>query len=95
MNFFEKLGETITVVGKEAVDKTKSFAEIANLKSQIHACDEVIKKNYRDIGKIYYDNFGDNPEEIFVKQCKAIKNAESAKEDLEEKVKELKEMKNI
>lgn len=95
MDFFEKIGETITVVGKEAVDKTKSFAEIANLKSQIHACDEVIKKNYGEIGRIYYDNFGDNPEEIFVKQCRAIKNAEEAKAALEETLAELKSTKSI
>ena len=95
MDFFEKVGETITIVGKEAVDKTKSFAEIANLKSQIHACDEVIKKNYGEIGSIYYDNFGSNPEEIFVKQCKAIANAEEAKVALEEQLKELKEQKSL
>jgi len=90
MDFFEKVGETITIVGKEAVDKTKTFAEIASLKSQIHTCDEVIKKNFGEIGRIYYDNFGDNAEEIFTKQCKAIRNAEEAKEALEAKLKELK-----
>ena len=90
MDFFEKVGETIASVGKEAVDKTKAFAEVAGLKSQIHTCDEVIKKNYEEIGRIYYDNFGDSPEEIFVKQCKAIKNAEEAKAVLEEKLKDTK-----
>ena len=90
MDFFEKIGETITVVGKEAVDKTKALAEMANLKSQIHACNEVIRKNYNEIGKIYYDNFGDNPEQLFVKQCKAIINAEEAKAALEETLSDLK-----
>lgn len=95
MDFFEKVGETITGVGKEAVDKTKAFAEVASLKNQIHTCDEIIKKNYGEIGRIYYDNFGDNPEEIFAKQCKAIKNVQDAKKTLEENLKELKELKNI
>ena len=88
MDFFEKIGETLTSAGKEAVDKTKALAEIANLKAQIHTCDEAIKKSYMEIGRIYYDNFGDNPEELFVKQCKAIKNSEESKETLEEKLKE-------
>ncbi len=90
MDFFEKIGETITRSGKEAVDKTKALAEIASLKTQIHSCDEAIKKSYMEIGRIYYDNFGDNPEEIFVRQCKAIKSSKESKETLEEKLKEVK-----
>lgn len=92
MDFFEKIGETITTFGKEATDKAKEFAEIANLKSQIHTCEEVMKKNYAEIGKIYFDNFGDCPEDIFAKQCTAIKNAQEGKTALEEKVKELKNL---
>lgn len=87
MDFFEKIGETITAVGREATDKAKELAEIASLKNQIHSCEDVIKKNYIEIGKIYYENFGENPEEIFVKQCKAIHNAEEGKAALEEQLK--------
>lgn len=89
MDFFEKVGETLTSVGKEATDKAKELAELAGLKSQIHTCDEVIKKNYMEIGKIYYENFGENPEELFVKQCKAITNAQEGKGALEDKVNEI------
>lgn len=91
MDFFEKLGETVTFVGKEAVDKTKAFAEMASLKNQIHSCDEVIKKNYSEIGKVYYENFGDTPEDLFARQCNNINNAEKAKAVLEEKLKQIKE----
>lgn len=90
MDFFEKIGETLTSAGKEAVDKTKALAEIASLKAQIHTYDEAIKKSYMEIGRIYYDNFGDNPEEIFAKQCKAIKSSEETKAVLEEKLNEAK-----
>lgn len=90
MDFFEKVGETITTVGKEATDKAKELAEIANLKSQVHTCEEVIKKNYMEIGKIYYDNFGENPEELFKKQCKAIANATEGIADLKSKINEIK-----
>ena len=48
MDFFEKIGDTISVKGKEAVDKAKELAEIASLKSQISTCEEVIKKNYME-----------------------------------------------
>lgn len=90
MDFFGKIGETITSAGKDAVDKTKALAEIASLKAQIYSCDEAIKKAYTEIGRIYYDNFGDNPEELFVKQCKAIAKSEESKKELEEKLNEIK-----
>ena len=90
MDFFEKIGETVVNVSKEATDKAKEFAELASLKSQIHTCEEVMKKNYQEIGKIYYDNFANSAEELFVKQVTAIKNAQEGKEALEAKIKEIK-----
>lgn len=57
MDFFEKLGETITERGKEAADKAKDLAEIARLKSQISTCEEVIRKNYMEIGRLYYEKY--------------------------------------
>lgn len=90
MDFFNKVEETITTKSQVVVDKAKEMAEIASLKSQIGTCEEVIKKNYAEIGKIYYENFGDCPEELFTKQCRAIKNAKEGVHDLEQKIKEIK-----
>ena len=55
MDFFDKLGTTISTKGKEVTGKAKDLAEVANLKSQISTCESVIKKNYIEIGKKYYD----------------------------------------
>lgn len=90
MDFFEKLGETITIKGKEVADKAKEIAEIANLKSQIATCEEVMKKNYMEIGKLYFEEYGNMPEAPFEKQCHAIENAKTGIEALEEKIKEIK-----
>lgn len=90
MDFFNKVEETITTKGQKVVDKAKQMAEVASLKSQISTCEDVIKKNYAEIGKIYYENFGDCAEELFAKQCRAIKNAQAGVKDLEEKIKEVK-----
>lgn len=90
MDFFNKVEETITVKGQIVVDKAKEMAEIASLKSQIGTCEEVIKKNYAEIGRIYCENFGDNPEELFAKQCRSIKNAQAGIRDLEQKIKDIK-----
>lgn len=90
MDFFNKVEETITTKSQAVVDKAKEMAEIASLKSQIGTCEEVIKKNYAEIGRIYFENFGDCPEELFTKQCRSIRNAKEGVKDLEQKIKEVK-----
>lgn len=90
MDFFNKVEETITTTGQVIVDKAKEVAEIASLKSQIATCEEVIKKNYIEIGRVYYDNFANNPEELFAKQCRAIGNAKEGIKELEQKIKDVK-----
>lgn len=90
MDFLEKLGDTITTKGKEAVDKANEVGEIINLKSQISTCEEVIRKKYMEIGKIYFEQYGDMPEEPFEKQCRAIHNAKNGIADLQEKIKAVK-----
>ncbi len=90
MDFINKVEETITAKGQMVAGKAKEIAEVASLKSQIGTCEEIIKKNYAEIGRIYYENFGDNAEEIFAKQCRAIKNAQAGIHDLEKKIREIK-----
>jgi len=90
MDFLEKIGDTISAKGKEAADKAKEMAEVAQLKGQISTCEDVIKKNYMEIGRLYYEQYGDMPEEVFEKSCKAIKNAKNGVEELQAKIKEVK-----
>ncbi len=90
MDFFSKVEETITTKGQAAVDKAKEMAEIIRLKSQISTCEEVLKKNYMEIGRIYYENFGNCPEEMFEKQCRNIANARNGIGELEKQIKEIK-----
>lgn len=90
MDFIEKIGDVITAKGQEAVDKAKDMAEIANLKSRISTCEDVIKKNYMEIGKLYYEQYGDMPDADFQKQCRSITNAKNGVKELQEKIKEIK-----
>ena len=90
MDIFEKVGETVVTKGKEVADKAKEIAEIANLRNQISTCEEVMKKNYIEIGKNYYNQYGDMPEEPFEKQCRSIKNAKNGIDELQDKIKEVK-----
>lgn len=87
----EKMGETISIKGKEVVDKAKVLAEIANLKGQINTCEEVIKQNYLEIGRAYYETHREMPEVSFEKQCRAIDNAKNGMKELQAKIEELRE----
>ncbi len=89
-NFVSKLGETITNKGKEVGDKAKELAEIANLRSQISTCEEVVKKNYMEIGRMYYEIHGSIPGEDYEEQCRAISNAQIGIAELEARIKEIK-----
>lgn len=90
MDFFEKLGETITAKGRQVADKAKDTAEILNLKSQISTCEEVIKMNYLEIGRLFYEQYGEDADAPFEKQRKAIKNARIGANELQAKVDRLK-----
>lgn len=90
MDFFEKLGDAISTKGKEVADKARDTADILSLKGQISTCEEVIKKNYMEIGKLFYEQYGEDPDAPFVKQRTAIKNARVGVRELQAKIDRLK-----
>ncbi|MBQ4536441.1 MAG: hypothetical protein II994_02335 [Lachnospiraceae bacterium] len=90
MDFLEKLGSTIAVKGKEVSDKANELAEIARLKSQIATCEEVMKKNYMEIGKLYYEQNKENPEADFAKQCRNVANAQNGIRELNKQIEKIK-----
>ncbi len=90
MDFFEKVGETITEKGKEVTNKAKDIAEIAGLRNQISTCEDVIRKNYLEIGRLYYEQFANTENNAFEEQCTAIANAKNGVEALEGKIREIK-----
>lgn len=90
MEFFEKLGEAITAKGQETADKAKKLAEIAGLKSRISTCEEVIRNNYLEIGRLFVEQYGGEEEAPFEKQRRAINNAQLAVKELEAQIRKLK-----
>ena len=59
-------------------------------KQKVAACEEVIKKNYLEIGRLYYEQFKEAEYNDFIEQCTAITNAKNGVEALEEKIREIK-----
>lgn len=90
MNFWENIGETITTKGKEVADKAKNLTDIASLKGQIATCESTIQKNYKDIGREYFESHKNDEESEYEAQFFAIKNAMTAIEELKKKINEIK-----
>ena len=89
MDMFEKFGETIKQKSKVAADKAKEVAGIAQLKIQINTQEDLIKKNYQEIGKRYFDLYRDMPEDPFMKECDDIKAAQKEIEKLQKELQSL------
>ena len=92
MDFINKVLEFITGISKDVIARGRQIKAITRLKSQISACEEVIRKNYAEIGRLYYDKYMSGEDmPIFEKQCKAIDNAQRGVEELRKKLQEVKE----
>lgn len=90
MDFFNKVGETVTEKSKIVADKAKQVAEIASLKGQISTNEDVIKKNYAEIGRLYYEAHKDLVDVEFAEQCNAISKAKCNVRNLENQIKNIK-----
>ena len=95
MSFFNKIGEKITQTSQSAAHKTKIAAETLKLKSMISEEEKNINNIYQQIGKMYYETFGDNTEQPFVGQLiTKIKDSEEKISTYEDQVKKLKGITN-
>ena len=65
MDFFNKVGSTISSKSKDVTKKAKELAEIAKLTGQIAEKEESVKGAYIELGKYVYDTQKeDAPEEV-------------------------------
>ena len=53
----DKLAAMISSKSKMVADKAKVLADIAKKKGEIAACEETIKKNYLELGKMIYEEY--------------------------------------
>lgn len=90
MDFFEKTVGAISETGKQVCGKAKDMSTIVKYRNQINTCEDVVKKNYVEIGRKYYEEHGNEAEPEFDEACRNIRNAQQGITDLEEKIKEVK-----
>ena len=65
MEFFEKLGDAITGMGRDVSQKVTDATEIAKLRMDIRSREESVRKQYLEIGKQYYELHKDDEEPLF------------------------------
>ncbi len=90
MDILDKVSEIIAGAGRNLSDKAKKAKEIASLKSQVRTCENIIEKNFLEIGKLYFEKYGECPDPDFEKACRSIKNAKHGVRELNKKINEQK-----
>ena len=80
--------------GKAVVDAVKVLADMANLRTQIIACDTSIAKGCKDLGKAYYEAHKEDEEFEFEVMAK-LKESHEKKSALEAQLAELKAAHNV
>ena len=79
MDFFDKIGNKISSVGKTASNKAKEFAEVSRLNSAISAEQTKISTYFSDLGKKYYELKADAPD---AELAEFIQNINAAKDEI-------------
>lgn len=73
MSYFEKIGNSISDKGREISQKVKAFSETSSLNNVIKNEQHKIDTNYKMMGKLYFEKFGDCPSEEFSESISAVK----------------------
>lgn len=92
MGFFDDVKDTVVNTGRGVGNKAKELAEVTKLKNAIAAQERKIREQYETIGKLYVENYGQQPEAMFQDAITAI---HSAKAVIVQKQEELNELRSV
>lgn len=73
MSYFEKIGNTISAKTREISQKAKAFSETSSLNNIIKAEHHKIDTNYKMMGKLYFEKYGDCPADEFSESVSAVR----------------------
>lgn len=90
MSFFDDLGKKISSASQEAIAKTKDFADIAKLNSNISDEERKMNLAYIEIGKTYFNNHMNDFEDCYTAHFTAINEAKVKIEEFEKQISEIK-----
>ena len=90
MELFDKLGDTIVSVSKDATQKAKDISELARIRMEIHAKQDYINKLYQEIGKMYFEAHKDDEQQEFEDEITLLKDSLEVLADLNRQKNQLK-----
>lgn len=94
MDFFQKLGNTLSNTGKDIAKKTKDMSDISRLNHEITKQQEAIDKTYNQIGKLYFENYSNLDYADLKELCDSIKEANQKIEDFKVEITQIKGITN-
>ena len=92
MELFDKLGDTIVSVSKDATQKAKDISDLARIRMEIRSKQDYLNKLFLEIGRIYYDAHKDDEEKEFKEEMLLVKDAQEALEELKQQLGQIKGM---
>ena len=92
MNFFNRATNAVETMGKNVSKAAKDNMEIMKCSSAIDSCKEKIELVYMEIGERYYNTEGEVSKEEFSDLFTEIENNQKQIEELENKIKSLKQV---
>ncbi len=92
MELFDKIGDTIVSVSKDATQKAKDISELARIRMELRAKQDYLNKLFLEIGKIYYEAHQDDEEKEFKEQMLLVKDAQEVIEELKQQLGQIKGM---
>lgn len=90
MELFDKLGDTIVSVSKDATQKAKDISELARIRMELRNKQDYLNKLFLEIGKLYYDAHKEDEEKEFKEQMLLVKDAQEVIEELKQQLGQIK-----
>lgn len=90
MGFLDDFSKKASAAGKKAIAKTKDFADVAKLNSNISDEEKKINTAYSEIGKQYFENHQNDFEECFATQFSAIRESQEKIKEFEQQIVDIK-----
>ena len=87
---FERLKNKAAGLAQSSMAKAKELTEVGKLKMQNASEQENIRRAYQEIGKLYYEQHGQEPEEALAELCKKIDGSKARIEYNNERINDMK-----
>lgn len=88
-SFFDNVKNKVSAAGKSAAKMTKEIADTAKLKAEINGAKSTVENTYSDIGKLYYEQKKDVPDEGYAELVAKISEALALIEKKEQEIREI------